>query len=380
MKILFAGDLNFRYIEPVDRTMAESILCEVKPYLDSVDFRVVNLETPLADKAKYAPIHKAGPNLISMPENIAFLDAFQADGVTLANNHTGDYGYDALFDTLAILEEHHIRYAGAGANLTEAYKPFLLTKDGVTVAVLSVCENEFGLATDTTPGSAAYSPRAVLRAIRDAKMVADYVILCFHGGNEHNPVPGPKAVDRYRMFCDMGADAVVAGHTHCPQGYEMYDGKPILYSMGNFLFASSTPREQKDRWHYGSMCVLTIENGVSIELIPYRFTPDAKHIHVFQGEEKAIMDDYLQTLSAPLSDPATLAGLFSGWGWLHRWGVPTLAGCDKPDYNGAGNFDLVSCEAHRDQMYTILRTYCYSDTENAKAWAERVQKLMEMPV
>lgn len=380
MKILFAGDLNFRYIEPVDKTMADSILTEVKPYLNSVDFRVVNLETPLAVKENHKPIHKAGPNLISMPENIAFLDAFGADGVTLANNHTGDYGDGALCDTLALLDEHHIRHAGAGENLTEAYKPMLFTKDGVTVAVLSVCENEFGLATDTKPGSAAYHPRAVLRAIREAKTIADTVILCFHGGNEHNPVPGPLAVERYRMFCDMGADAVVAGHTHCPQGYEMYEGKPILYSMGNFLFASSTPREQKDSWHYGSMCVLNIANGnISMEVIPYRFTPDAKHITVFQGKERDTMMDYLQTLSAPLSDPATLQGLFSGWSYLHQW-VPSLKDCDKPDYNDAGNFDLISCEAHRDQMYTVFYNYCHGNIEDAKRWAEQVKKNMEMPL
>lgn len=379
MKILFTGDVNFRHIEPVDSTMAKSILIEVQSYIADADFRIVNLETPLADRDKYTPIHKAGPNLICMPENMAFLTSFHTDGVTLANNHIGDYGDGALRDTLSLLDEHHIRHAGAGENLTEAYKPMCFTKDGMTVAVLSVCENEFGLATDSAPGSAAYRPRALLRAIREAHAQADYVILCFHGGNEHNPVPGPMAVERYRLFCDMGADAVVAGHTHCPQGYELYDGKPILYSMGNFLFSSSTSKEQTDSWHYGSLCMLTIENGIRLELIPYRFTPDAKHITVFQGEDKARMLDYLQTLSAPLSDPAMLRGLFSGWAWLHRW-VPSLEGWDKPGYNDAGNFDLISCEAHRDQLYAIFHTHCHGSVDEVKQWAEKVQKLMVMPV
>lgn len=379
MKLLFAGDLNFRGIEPLDNTQSAEILSEVQPYLEEADFRIVNLETPLACRDKHTPIYKSGPNLICMPENIAFLKTFGADAVTLANNHIGDFGTGAGRDTLRLLDEHRILYAGVGENTEEAYRPFILQKDGLSAAILSVCENEFGMATDESWGSAGYHPRPLLKAIRKAKENSDRVIVCFHGGNEFNPVPSPRTAERYRMICDMGADAVIAGHTHCPQGYEIYDGKPIVYSMGNFLFRSSAPKDPHDGWHYGYLCKLTIEKDISVSVIPYRFAPDAMHITVFCGEAREKMLEYIRTLSVPLSAPAMLASYFEGWSYLHPW-CPTLQGAGTEAYNAAGNFNLVSCEAHCDQLRTILSVYHRGESENARLWAEKITEMQKMPV
>jgi hypothetical protein len=142
----------------------------------------------------------------------------------------------SLEDTLALLDENKILHAGAGANVNEAYQALRLEKDGISVAIISVCENEFGMATETTYGSAGYEPRLLLKQIKEEKKRADFVVVVFHGGNEFNPLPSPDTVARYRLVCDMGADAVIGGHTHCPQGYEYYGGKPIVYSLGNLLF------------------------------------------------------------------------------------------------------------------------------------------------
>jgi hypothetical protein len=80
MKILFTGDINFRGKENLTGEECAKILSEMKPYLDQVDFRIPNLETPLAQKNKYEPIKKSGPNLICEAKNIIFLRVFQADG------------------------------------------------------------------------------------------------------------------------------------------------------------------------------------------------------------------------------------------------------------------------------------------------------------
>ena len=79
------------------------------------------------------------------------------------------------------------------------------------------------MATENAYGSAGYNPKMLLKQIREEKAEPDYVIVVFHGGNEFSPLPSPDTVDRYRFICDMGADAVIGGHTHCPQGYEIYE-------------------------------------------------------------------------------------------------------------------------------------------------------------
>ncbi len=194
--------------------------------------------------------------MICPESGISFLKAMNTYAVTLANNHIGDYGEGALNNTLKLLTENNIKYAGAGADVSEAYSAVKIFNDGITVSVLSVCENEFGIAEENKAGSAGYNPRLLMNKIKAEKETSDFVIVVFHGGNEFNPLPSPDTKDRYEFICDMGADAVIAGHTHCPQGYETYNGKPIIYSMGNFLFGNSNRTDHRDSWYYGYFTIL----------------------------------------------------------------------------------------------------------------------------
>lgn len=91
MKLLFTGDINFRGLSEPNSKMCSDILAEVLPYFEKADFRIINLETPLANKEKHTPIKKSGPNLICAPNNILFLETLHTDVCTLANNHTGDW-------------------------------------------------------------------------------------------------------------------------------------------------------------------------------------------------------------------------------------------------------------------------------------------------
>jgi poly-gamma-glutamate synthesis protein (capsule biosynthesis protein) len=380
MRILFTGDINFRGIEDLTKEAREEILSELKPYLAKVDFRIPNLETPLAQKNKYEPIKKSGPNLICPPENIIFLKAFQADGVTLANNHIGDYGEGATKDTLTLLDENGIMYAGAGANIRQAYKAMYLKKDGICVAIVSVCENEFGIATEEKYGSAGYNPRLLLRQIKEEKEKADYVIVVFHGGNEYNPLPSPETVDRYRFICDMGADAVIRGHTHCPQPYELYNGKPIVYSMGNLLFKNVNKMDCKDSWYYGYISILDIGNTVKLQIIPYKFDKEVTKITIFQGESKEIMTNYIDNLCEILQDKENLSNHFKGWVWSHKW-VPRLPSENgKSGWNVAGDYNLVYCESHFSLVKEIFHVLFNEETPLAEKYAVRIRKLQEMPV
>lgn len=382
MKLLFTGDINFRGLaKPTPKTSTD-IFAEVFPYFEKEDFRIVNLETPLANKERHTPIKKSGPNLICDPSNVLFLEALHADVCTLANNHIGDFGEGAVMDTLALLDAHNIRYCGAGANIDRAYDACRLEKDGFSVSLISVCENEFGVATETSYGSAGYNARRLMNKIKKEKQTADAVIVVFHGGNEFNPLPSPETQDRYRLICDMGADAVIAGHTHCPQGYEVYDGKPIVYSMGNFMFKSGSERTANDSWYYGYMIELDItESDIDFHIIPYKFDPEITRISVFKGEDKEKMLSYIGVLSEIIQDSDLLDNYFCGWAYLHKW-IPTApSDCsDLREYNGADNYNLLSCESHLCQAKKVLEFYAYDKLEKAMHWAQEITNLQKMPL
>ena len=381
MRILFTGDINFRGKDALTLDKSSSILSEINSYIEGSDFIIPNLECPLADENKHKPIKKSGPNLICSPEHISFLKKMKANAVTLANNHIGDFGPEAVKDTLDLLKRNNILYAGAGENIDKAYQPCRFEKDNVSVSVLSVCENEFGIATHDTYGSAGYNPRTLLKVICAEKKISDYVIVVFHGGNEFNPLPSPDTVERYRHICDMGADAIIATHTHCPQGYEVYDGKPIVYSMGNFLFPSGSPREEADSWYYGYMSILDLSNKILLELVPYRFNTQADKISVCAGEDKRKFLNYIEELSDIIKNPTELDNYFMGWAWNHQWCPKLPWQCDNSEnYNASPNYNLVSCESHLSQLRQILRVFQNETEKEAEEYAKKIIELSRMPV
>jgi poly-gamma-glutamate synthesis protein (capsule biosynthesis protein) len=101
--------------------------------------------------------------------------------------------------------------------------------------------------------------------IIDAKKHVDFLFVLPHDGIEYINIPLPKTIARYRDFIDFGADAVIGTHPHCPQGWETYKGKPIFYSLGNFLFNSKDGYDyratNRPHWYEGRCVMLTIDNG-----------------------------------------------------------------------------------------------------------------------
>lgn len=382
MKLLFTGDINFRGIETLDYGKALKILKDVKPYTDGADFVIPNLECPLGEKDEFSPIKKAGPNLICSESGMHFLKAMNTYAVTLANNHTGDYGDGALSNTLKLLDENGIKHSGAGTDISEAYNAFYIEKNGIKASVLSVCENEFGLAEEGKAGSAGYNPRRLMNKIKAEKMISDFVIVVFHGGNEFNPLPSPDTVDRYRFICDMGADAVIAGHTHCPQGYELYNGKPIIYSMGNFLFGNSAKPDGRDSWYYGYFTILNVnKSNISFDAVPYKFNTSCTKITVFEGDDKEKMNAYIDNLSEIIKNPIELKQYFKGWSLNHTW-IPRLPEDidDLTDYDPCGNYDLLKCEAHLSQAKQVFEILFNGEVNEVKIWQKKIKELGIMPL
>ena len=165
-----------------------------------------------------------------------FLKTGCFDVIALANNHLGDFGTKPVLETIKVIRKNGMKPVGAGKDLSESKKPLFIKKKGKRIAFINIAENEFGMARDNVPGAAPVDPLENIRNIKEVSKKSDITIVFVHGGNERNPLPSPLTVKTYRAFIDAGASAVVAAHTHCPQGIEMYKGRPIVYSMGNFLF------------------------------------------------------------------------------------------------------------------------------------------------
>ena len=158
--------------------------------------------------------------------------------VSLANNHSGDFGPAGLVELLRILDEAGIPSFGAGRTLAEARQPLVLERDGFKVALLG--SNGFrALTTSATAdraGSAPLEESQVLEDIRAARTRADAVVPFVHWGPENTPQPRPAQIRLARKMVEAGAAAVIGGHPHVTQTVETYRGVPIVYSLGNFVF------------------------------------------------------------------------------------------------------------------------------------------------
>ncbi len=201
-----------------------------------------NLEGPLTDggaagTAKQyvfrSPPDKVAPALARAGFNM----------VSLANNHTLDYGPEGLADTRAALEKAGIRHAGAGRNVTEARQPVYMMANGATVAFLaySLTFPEEFWATNDRPGSPFGHESQVRADIAAAKQQADIVLVSFHWGQEGKIELRDYQKQLGRAAINAGAAAVIGHHPHVLQGVERYKHGVILYSLGNFTFGTYGP-------------------------------------------------------------------------------------------------------------------------------------------
>ncbi len=173
--------------------------------------------------------------------NVRYLADLGVTIAGLANNHVFDYGVQAFLDTLETLERAGIPYVGAGRNIAAAQAPVYLQAGGLTVAYVAASRAEkirmTPEATDTTPGILlCYDNSRFVASIREAAAHADYVIALPHWGTERTTELEDAQTHGAHAYIDAGADAVIGTHAHCFQGIEFYEGKPILYNLGNFWF------------------------------------------------------------------------------------------------------------------------------------------------
>lgn len=249
------------------------------------DYRILNLETPLADTDK--TIVKCGPHLIAQPSTVNGIKALGVDLVTLANNHIMDYGSEGFESTVRVLKENGINSVGAGMNITQARKPFVFTKNEITIGVYACAEHEFSIATDSEAGANPYEPLDSFDHVRSLKDISDFVIVLYHGGKEHYRYPSPYLQRIFRKFADYGADYVIAQHTHCVGCKENYNDSVLIYGQGNFLF------DMNDNEYWNSALLLQItfdkDRKKSIKYVPIQKN---EHCIRLANNQREILDGF----------------------------------------------------------------------------------------
>ena len=232
----------------------------VAPIFQEADVAFCNLESSLSDRG--APQKGRASAFISRPENIHVLKSSGIDVVSFANNHSMDFGPEAMLHTLELLDRYGIHHAGAGADSGEARRPALIEKKGMTLAFLAYATNinvpPRTAAGPQMPGLAMlrlspYFPpphvntedlKAMESDVRQAKKKADFVIVSCHwgvsDGGTHSPATHQRGIGQAAIRA--GADCVLGHHQHAYQGVELYRGKIICHGLGNFIFnAISSP-------------------------------------------------------------------------------------------------------------------------------------------
>lgn len=301
--ICFAGDINLdedwdttRFLDGQQDGIYGCISPELVEAMRAADIMCLNNEFTYSTGG--SPLPGKAYTFRAAPERVEVLEQLGVDAVTLANNHVYDYGAEALLDTFAVLEDAGIPYFGAGRTLEEAMKPLYLEVEGRTVALVAASRAEKNKMTpqaaDTEPGILrCYDIELFLQAIREAKANADYCIAFVHWGTEYSFELEQVQPDTGRQYLDAGADAVIGAHSHCLQGMEYYDGKPIIYNLGNYWFNSKTLDTMLLQLHFSGDDART---EITVQVIP-AVQSGCRTTYVSETAEQRRIYDFLESIS-----------------------------------------------------------------------------------
>ncbi|MCR5194771.1 MAG: CapA family protein [Pseudobutyrivibrio sp.] len=212
---------------------------EVKSLLCDADFTMINNEFCFSTRGEKAPdkqyTFRVDPSYVSVLKDLG------TDIAGLANNHVLDYGRDALTDTFSTLTDAGIEYTGAGNSLEDSSKLIIKTDaKGRTYGFLAashVIPVGSWNVLNAQPGEFCfYDETDLINAIAAADSQVDYLFVMVHWGVEHTTDLEDYQISDGHKMIDAGADAVIGMHSHCIQPVEYYNGKPIFYSLGNFIF------------------------------------------------------------------------------------------------------------------------------------------------
>ena len=319
IRIALAGDvmLGRNVARAIEARPPEHVWGDVLPELLACDVRIVNLECAIARPGvhpRWTP--PKAFHFLAGPRATDVLNAAAIDLVTLANNHTLDFGEGGLLETLERLEAAGIAYAGAGRDAREARRPARLRAGSSSVAVLAFTDNEPRWeAADDRPG-VHYVPvrpedsraAALRRAVAESAKSDDLVLVAGHWGPNMLDRPLPHHPPFARALTDAGAHAFAGHSAHVFQGVEVLAGRPILYDLGDFVDDYAVDRELRNDRSF--LWILDADgSGVSaIECVPVVIDARACRVGLATGAEARAASERLIRLCAEMGTAAEWAG------------------------------------------------------------------------
>ena len=237
--ISFIGDIMLgRFVAEQYKSKPYQLVAEdVVSELMKSDVRIANLESPIfsvesEDSLKFA----AAPELL---DQFKWMDCF-----SLSNNHINDFSTNGMIETIEALDNHGIIHNGL---YTEKYKPYLIDKDGDKIAVIMCADMMNYEFVENCPYKTlrVNRPEEIISCIKEYKSMGFFVILYAHVGMLFTRFPNPVIRDFVHQMVDEGADCIVTAHPHCLGGYEYYNDKLIVYSLGDFLMDGASFRRRR---------------------------------------------------------------------------------------------------------------------------------------
>lgn len=281
----------------------------VKKYFQEDDLTIGNLETSITYGGSKWPNKQY--NFRSDPENLNAMKNSGVDVVSLANNHSLDYGYDGLLDTLKHIDKSGIYRVGAGENYDDAIKEVIIEKNGYVVGVLGfsrVVPTVEWYPTENRPGViGAYDHQLekVLEKVEEVKEKVDILVVSIHWGTELEIKPRDHDLIAGKKLIDAGASIIMGHHPHILQGVEIYKGKPIFYSLGNFVFGSRSELTSNTMIAQVNYSDNKME---SLKVIPATIV-SGRPVPV-SGEERLTKIDYINELSKAWGIEFDPSGIF----------------------------------------------------------------------
>ncbi|MBI5314359.1 MAG: CapA family protein [Nitrospirae bacterium] len=326
MQIALTGDVMLgrlvdQYVIRNQSIGPEKIWSDVLPLMLKADRRLINLECVISDQGReWKPDSKAF-HFRAHPRAIDFLRAAKIDCATLANNHVLDYGTDALLECLALLDQAGIKRTGAGASLSEALTPAVVDLPQGRLGVVSLTDNEPEWeAGEKKPGIhyIAYDAKGLVEpyrarlalVLKQAHRQADLVMVSAHVGPNWGP---PSAAMRAlaHQIIDLGADLYWGHSNHTTQGIELYKGKAILYSSGDFIDDYAVDSAERNDLSF--LFILELDQGRIARIVLHPLCIEDLYVRLAKDQEVAFLQ---RTMQAKCMAFGTTVGFHDGVGTL----------------------------------------------------------------
>ncbi len=253
IKLIFVGDIMLdrgvkRAVDNYGNGSYDFLFSYMTDVLNSADIAFGNLENVISDEGQITNLlrYYLGMCFRADPISVDGLVSAGFDVLSVANNHLGDYGREAMEDSFNILADAGISYVGGGFSEAEAHAPVVVNVNDTSIAYLAYNKAESGqttqwVARESTSGMAWLNQDSLENDIPNAKDEADLVVVSIHLGDEYFYSPNSDQTYYAHLAIDLGADLVIGHHSHVIQPVEVYEDGFIAYSLGNFVFDQNEP-------------------------------------------------------------------------------------------------------------------------------------------